>query len=281
MTLLLQGCANTMFYYPDRHVHQLPQPAGRPWDDVSFASMDGTKLNGWFIPAIGPAKATVVHFHGNAQNLSAHYSFVSWLPEKGYNVFLFDYRGYGKSAGSPGRGGVFEDGVAALDYIRTRRDVDPNKLIVFGQSLGGAVAVAVLGEDPDAARGVRAVAIDSTFYSYRSVARDSAKKIPVVSLLRWPLSLLLVSGGHSPCDAVADLPAVPKLFMHGTKDSVIPFAHGERLFAAACEPKEFLPADGRNHTEAIMKSPAHRAALLAFFDKAVSASVSDSPETKH
>ena len=164
---------------------------------------------------------------------------------------------------------MFDDGVAALDYVRSRRDIDPDKLIVFGQSLGGAVAVAVLGENTNAARGVRAVAIDSAFYSYRGIARDKAKAIPVVSLLRWPLSLLMVSGGHDPADAVADLPAVPKLFMHGKLDAVVPVAHGEKLFAAAREPKELLLAEDCNHTQAIMKLPLHREALLDFFDRAL------------
>lgn len=266
---LLSGCANPLFYHPDRVVYQTPGDAGQPFEAVSFASRDGTALSGWFVPAPGTAKATVVHFHGNAQNMTAHYSFVGWLPKRGYNVFVFDYRGYGKSAGRTDRNGVFEDCVAALEHVRARPDVDPDKLIVFGQSLGGANAVAVLGDVTNAARGVRAIAIDSAFASYRRIVRDKIKLIPVLSLLRWPLSFLVVSDRHSPADAVGDLPAVPKLFLHGKADRVIPFEHSRRLFAAAPEPKQLLLADGCDHTEAIMKSPAYRAALLEFFDQAV------------
>ncbi len=269
MTFLLFGCANRFFYYPDRAIYQTPKNTGLAFEEVSFASSDGTKLSGWFIPAVGRAKGTVVHFHGNAQNMTAHFSFVSWLPPHGYNLFMFDYRGYGKSAGRPARQGVFEDCAAALDCVRARPDIDPKKLIVFGQSLGGANAIAVLGEDANAARGVCGIAIDSTFYSYRLIVRDKIKQIPVLSLLRRPLSYIVVSNAHSPADAVAKLPAgVPKLFMHGKKDAVIPFEHTQKLFAAATEPKEILLADDCNHTEAVVKSAAYRDALLDFFDRA-------------
>jgi fermentation-respiration switch protein FrsA (DUF1100 family) len=96
VALMLNGCANGLFYYPDSRVYSTPAGAGQPFQDVWFTSRDGTKLHGWFIPATsqGPALGTVVHFHGNAQNMTAHYAFVSWLPAEGFNVFVFDYRGY-------------------------------------------------------------------------------------------------------------------------------------------------------------------------------------------
>jgi fermentation-respiration switch protein FrsA (DUF1100 family) len=269
MTLLLVGCANRLFYYPDSAVYQTPRSDGLPFEEVAFASRDGTRLSGWFVPSVGKAKGTIVHFHGNAQNMTSHFSFVKWLPREGYNIFVLDYRGYGKSAGKPGRQGVFDDCLAALDCVRARPDIDREKIIVFGQSLGGANAIAVLGENTNAARGVCAIAIDSSFYSYRQIVRDKIRMIPVLSLLRWPLSFVAVSNGHSPGDAVANLPPVPKFFLHGKKDAVVPVAHGQRLFAEAGEPKELLLADDCNHTEAIMKSPAYRKALLDFFDRAV------------
>jgi len=269
MTMLLFGCANPLFYHPDRVIYQTPLATALPYEEVTFSSPDGTKLNGWFIPAKGSARATVVHFHGNAQNMPAHYSYVSWLPAQGYNVFVFDYRGYGKSAGTVSRQGVFEDCVAALDYVRERQDIDPETLIVFGQSLGGANALAVLGGNTNAARGVRAIAIDSAFYSYRLIVRDKIRLIPVLSLLRGPLSYFVVSNRHSPAAAVEKLPAVPKLFMHGKDDVVIPVEHSRKLFAAAPAPKELLLAEGCDHAEAIIKSPVYRAALLDFFNHAL------------
>src|SRR4051812_22313310 len=97
------------FYFPDRIKYDTPERARLAFEDVRFASADGTLLSGWFIPAIGEAKGTVVHMHGNAQNMTAHWGYAEWLPARGYNLFCFDYRGYGQSQGRPDPKGVFED----------------------------------------------------------------------------------------------------------------------------------------------------------------------------
>jgi len=148
--LLLTGCVQSAFYHPDRVLYDSPARLDLKFEQMTFASKDGTRLVGWFIPARGyadpkRAKGTVVHFHGNAQNMSAHWQFVDWLPQRGFNLFVFDYRGYGASQGSPEPKGVFEDSVAALDYVRARPDVDPRRLLVLGQSLGGTNAIAAVG----------------------------------------------------------------------------------------------------------------------------------------
>src|ERR1051325_11044653 len=147
----LTGCVQGAFYHPDRVLYDTPARLGLKYEQVTFASQDGTRLVGWFIPARGyadpkRAKGTVVHFHGNAQNLSAHWQFVDWLPQRGFNLFVFDYRGYGASQGSPEPKGVFEDSLAALDYVRARPDVDPERLLALGQSLGGTNAIAAGGQ---------------------------------------------------------------------------------------------------------------------------------------
>jgi len=175
LSAFLTGCVQSMFYYPDRVRYETPDALGLRYEAVQFASADGTRLTGWFLPAAGrsnpkEAKGTVVHFHGNAQNMSTHWRFVAWLPKQDFNVFVFDYRGYGESAGKPEPKGVFEDSSAALGHVRSRGDVDPERLLVFGQSLGGANAIAVLGSGNRA--GVKAAAIESTFYSYSSIANE-------------------------------------------------------------------------------------------------------------
>jgi fermentation-respiration switch protein FrsA (DUF1100 family) len=85
---------------------------------------------------VGPAKGTVVHLHGNAQNMSAHFSFTSWLPQAGFNLLIFDYRGYGKSGGTPSRAGLVLDSIAAIRYVQNRPNIAPNRVILLGQSLG-------------------------------------------------------------------------------------------------------------------------------------------------
>ena len=262
LPLFLSGCVQSMFYYPDHVRYETPDALGLRYEAVRFTSADGTKLSGWFIPAVGrqqnpkEAKGTVVHFHGNAQNMSSHWRFVAWLPKQDYNVFVFDYRGYGESEGVPEPKGVFEDSSAALNYVRSRSDVDAERLFVFGQSLGGTNAIAVVGSGNRA--GVKAAAIESTFYSYSSIAND-----------KMAGAGLLVSDDYAASKFVAAVSPIPLLLIHGTADGVIPHAHSQRLLAAAREPKRLIEVPGAGHLEP-MSAPrfgtTYQQALTEFFD---------------
>ena len=236
----LSSCAQQAFYYPDHTDYGSPAQSGLPYENVSFQSADGTRLHGWFVPARGvadakQARATIIHFHGNAQNLTAHWQAVKWLPEHGYNVFLFDYRGYGQSAGEPSPEGLFADSNAALDYVRSRPDVNPERLLVFGQSLGGTNAIAVVGAGNKA--GVRAVAIESTFASYSKIGND---KIPFAGSL-------LLRNTYAAERYVAQIAPIPVLFLHGTADQVIAPKHSQILYALAGEPKQLVLLEGGTH----------------------------------
>jgi len=264
VTVLCTGCASRLFYYPDSRVYGTPADAKLEYEKVTFASRDGTRLNGWFVPAVDKPLGTVIHFHGNAQNMTAHFSFVNWIPREGFNLFVFDYRGYGQSEGNPTRRGVYEDAVAAIEYARSRKDVDPDRLLILGQSLGGANAIAALGYNRF--DGVRAVAIESSFYSYRQIVRETIAHIPVVSLLRWPLSFLVVGNGYSPGKVIDRLAPVPLLLIHGTSDRVIPLHHGEQLFKKADEPKQFWVIENGRHTEAFTTyGRQYRQSLVKFY----------------
>jgi fermentation-respiration switch protein FrsA (DUF1100 family) len=261
---LLTGCVETFFYHPDHVLYDTPIRAGLKYEQISFSSRDGTRLVGWFIPASGytdprNAKGTVIQFHGNAQNMSAHWQFVEWLPKRGFNLFVFDYRGYGASEGSPEPKGVFEDSSGALDYIRSRKDIDPEKLLVFGQSLGGTNAIAVVGSGNRA--GVRAIAIEATFFSYSSIASDKISSAGV-----------LMDDAYSAEQYVAKLTPIPFLLMHGTADSVIPYAHARMLFAKANEPKRLITIEGGDHIEALTPrfGAMYQDMLIDFFDSALS-----------
>lgn len=273
MTFFLHGCANPLFYQPDHAIYSHPSDCTHGCEEINFTSRDGTKLHGWFLPAAGQPKGTIFHCHGNAQNVTAQIGFVRWLPDRGYNVFSFDYRGYGKSQGKPERLGVLEDTQAALRYLRTRTDIDQGRIVVFGQSLGGVNAIVALATETNAAAGIRGIAIDSAFASYRLAVRDKIGDIPVLSLLRWPLSFLVVSDGYSPLDYIQRLPpGVPIVLMHGTTDRVLPTRHARLLYDAAGKPKDLWILRGMNHCEAVTY-PEHRLALLNFFDTALGYSV--------
>lgn len=263
----LAACVSSPFYYPDHVLYSTPADVGLRFERVVFVSGDGTQLTGWFIPASGydnprNAKATVIQFHGNAQNMSAHWQFVSWLPRRGFNVFVFDYRGYGASRGSPTPAGVFEDSNAALSYVRSRKNVDPERLVVLGQSLGGTNAIAVVGSGNRA--GVRAIAIEATFYSYSAIAND---KIPGAGLL--------VDDRYSAANYIDKLSPIPLLLLHGSSDSVIPHSHTVRLFDKALEPKEMITVHGGEHIEAFAPrfGSIYRQALVSFLER----SLADSP----
>lgn len=251
----LQGC-NGLFYHPDAHPYRsIDSVPGA--EDVTFASQDGTKLHAWFVPASGARKGTVIYFHGNAQNLSSHYSFVAWLPAEGFDVFAFDYRGYGASEGSASRQGLHEDSLAALDYVSKRPDVDAKRLLVFAQSLGGACATAALGESGFQVRGV---ALDSTFAHYIGMGNE------VLGGTFWtfPLAWLLLSNSHSPADAIAKLAPTPILCFHSPLDPVVPIAQGRQLYEAAGEPKQFVEVPSRGHPIAT-SSRVERERLVQFF----------------
>lgn len=257
-----------MFYYPDRTVYDTPANHGLRFEEVTFTSGDGTRLSGWFIPAVGTAKGTVIHFHGNAENMTSHFGFVSWLPAAEFNLFVFDYRGYGKSAGRPNKRGVYEDSLAALAYVRSRKDIDHNRLLFLGQSLGGTQAI-VSAANADR-QGIRAVVSDSTFASYQDIVRDTIAHMPLLACFKGPLSRLLIGNDLSAADAVARIAPVPLLLIHGTRDEVIPYSHAEELLARAGQPKSLWRVEGGDHTDALIHpdSP-YRTKLLTFFENAM------------
>lgn len=258
--LLLSGCTH-LFFKPTRHIHSDPAAAGLKYEAIKFSSSDGTPLTGIFFPAEGAVRATVVHFHGNGQNMTAHYQYSAWLAENGYGVFIFDYRGYGASGGKPSMRGAVEDGKAALAHALKLPGADPGKVVVFGQSLGGAVAIAAAADSE-----VRpaALIIEGSFYSYRQVAAAVMRR----SWLTWPFSwlpYLLVTGQDSPSEMIRSL-SCPKLFIHSPSDGTVPYAQGRRLYEAAPGPKEFweVPA---GHIEAFGAfRGAYAPRMLSFLD---------------
>ena len=225
--LIWVGGCNSLFFQPDQIEYLRPHQFGLWHEEVRFTSSDGTSLHGWFLPARGRALGTVVHFHGNGANISNHLPQVGWLPAQGYHVFTFDYRGYGLSDGDPEREAVVQDGVAALEYVRGRKDVDPKRMVVWGQSLGGAVAVASLARA--GAEGVHLLVLEASFASYREIVRTIMDRSWVTWVFQYPVSRFFVSDAFSPRDEFAALADVPLLVVHSQRDPVVPFENGQAL----------------------------------------------------
>jgi hypothetical protein len=227
------GCAR-FFFFPDRVLRLQPDDLGLQYRNVYFGSSDGTHLHGWLLPArqeAGEPRGTVVFMHGNGQNVSAHIASVYWMPAAGFHVFLFDYRGYGTSHGKPTLDDVHRDAEAALRRAATLPGVDPQRIVVFGQSLGGAIAATavahVRGEVP-----IRALVLDSAFSDFRGIAREKLAGF----WLTWPLQAPLawtVPDDFRPLEALASLDGTAVLIVHGEADEIIPLAHAYRMQSAA------------------------------------------------
>jgi fermentation-respiration switch protein FrsA (DUF1100 family) len=202
-------------------------------EDCWFMTDDGVKLHGWFAQR-DSAIATLVISHGNAGNLSHRLPVIKTFRDLGFNVFMYDYRGYGRSEGSPDEEGVYRDGRAAFDYVLKRNDVDPRNVILFGTSLGGAVAVDVALDRPAAG-----LILESTFSSATDVARVAYPFLPAQFLLR------------SKFDSAEKIRTIriPLLFLHGDQDRIIPLSLGRKLFEAANEPKSFFVVPGADHND--------------------------------
>ena len=264
----IYGAFNRVFYHPNQNVYATPEETSDGCEEVFFDSRDGTKLHGWFLPARKgvPPLGTVVHYHGCCNNLTHDLPFFDWLPGEGFNVFAFDYRGYGRSEGKPNRKGVFVDSLAALDHVRTRDCVDPQRLLVFGQSLGGAIALAAVGEGER--DGVVGVAVEGTFHSYRAVVNSKMSNTKAT----YPLASLIVTDQHAPRHTVASLPPIPLLIFHGDGDKVIDVDHGRSLRELAGEPKRYVEVPGGQHLDTFLEHDGvYRRELLTFFKRCVAA----------
>jgi fermentation-respiration switch protein FrsA (DUF1100 family) len=231
LAALLAGClpVERMFFYPDARSYTAPAQFGLAHEDVWLTATDGSRLHAWWLPARQqPARGTVLHLHGNAANVSNHLPLAAGLPAQGFNVLMLDYRGFGRSEGQPTLDGVVEDAQVALRYLRGRPQVDGERLIVIGHSLGGATALRLLAID---AAGVRLAVLDAPFASYRGIARDAVGGGALAPLL--PLALpALPAVDKDPVRAAARI-ELPLLIVHGDADTVIPLHHSQQIAAAA------------------------------------------------
>ncbi len=230
---LIQARLLAQFNYPDSIDYGNPAEMGLSYQDIHFKSSDGTKLHGWLIGGNGN-KGTIIHFHGNAQNMSSHFRRISWLAKEGFDLFLFDYRGYGSSEGSPSREGVFQDCDAAVKKAIELQE-DKENFILFGQSLGAANALALIGENKYGK--IKGVIAEAAFYSYKSIAADKVGGV----------ANFLINDHKSPHLVVDQIAPIPILFAHGTSDQVVPHKHSKALYDKAKEPKEFLSSNGARH----------------------------------
>ncbi len=224
-------------FFPERDLAATPAEVGLDYEDVRLDVGNGERLHGWFVP--GDAETTLLWFHGNAGNIGDRVDNLRMLHDAlEASVFIFDYRGYGESEGTASEAAMYEDAEAALEYLRSIKALDPaESIVLFGRSLGGAVAVEMAARHQ-----VRGVIVESAFTSVRDMARKAYPFLP---------SGLLVQMLESRFDALSRIPDVhsPVLVLHGDRDDLVPFEHGRKLFDAGNDPKSFYLIEGASHND--------------------------------
>ncbi|PYQ16573.1 MAG: hypothetical protein DMF80_04395 [Acidobacteria bacterium] len=223
-----------LIYYPYRRLEVTPKELGLRFDDVRLVAEDGVVLHGWFLPVDG-SRLTVLVCHGNAGNISHRLDRALLIHAKlRADVFLFDYRGYGRSEGTPDEAGTYRDGRAAYLHLTGERGIAPGRLVLFGESLGGAVALQLALEQPS-----RALVLESPFTSIADMAAVALPLLPMRYFVRTRY------------DNLAKIAAlkVPLLVLHGEADTTVPLEQGRRVFEAAPEPKRFFAIPGAGHND--------------------------------
>lgn len=259
---VLTGC-NHLFYYPTKIKYIDPKAQGFQYEERFVDTKDGERLVLWDFEPKGQERGTILHFHGNAQNISTHFLFVVWMTKHGYRVITFDYRGYGGSSGKPSREGLIKDGAAILANVCQQ---SKSPLFVLGQSLGGAVVVPVLALADQDQMCACALVLESTFASYRSLARDKLASFFLTWPLQYPLSFL-ISDARSP-QAYAEHLELPLVMIHGENDPIIPLVHGKSLYEAfSHQDREFWLVEAGGHTQAFIAGQPFPKQLLQYLEK--------------
>ena len=252
MVIQLAACTG-LFFHPMTDLVLTPDQVGLTFHDVDFEAEDGQTLHGWYLPGQGEVHGSVLFLHGNAENISTHLASVAWMPDAGFNVFLFDYRGYGRSIGEPDLEGAHLDSRAALEWFLKKEDVDPDRLAIFGQSLGGAIALSAFRDQAGKGR-FKALIVEGAFAGYRMIAREKLNSSWLTYLASWPLGFA-VSDRYQPSEAISSYAPTPVLVIQGEDDRVIPRHHGELLFEAAKKPKQLWLASNVGHIGFLRHQP--------------------------
>jgi hypothetical protein len=229
------GIEKKFIFFPDKKILETPADISLAYEDIYLLTPDGIKINGWFVPFLG-ARSTLLWFHGNAGNLSHRVDQLRHIHRKlKLNVLMIDYREYGRSEGSVTEEGTYQDALASYDYLATRTDIDPKRIVVFGQSLGAAVAVELAIQ-----RKVYGLILEAPFTSIKDMARVTLPWLPIGPLLTTRYDSLSKIGRIE----------APLLILHGDRDEIIPYSQGRQIFEVARESKTFytITAAGHNDT---------------------------------
>jgi len=243
-----------ILFQPNPRIETTPQDIGLKYEDISFNTSDEITLKGWYVPA-NSSRGVVLLCHGNAGNIGNRLEILNLLHRLRLSTFIFDYRGYGQSEGVISEKGTYLDAEAAWNYLTEQRNISQKEIVIFGRSLGGAIA-ADLAKD----KTPKVLIIDSTFTSFQELAADKSYEI------FFPIPVALLS--RFEYNTIEDIKraSCPVLIVHSKDDETIPYSHGCKLFKWANEPKEFLKISG-THNEGFLTSKGYEVGLAAFIDQ--------------
>lgn len=248
--ILLYAFQERLIFLPDtpgRELRATPADAGLRYEDVTLTTADGERLHGWFVPAEDDAAPVLLHFHGNAGNIGDRVGLLQLFHELGLTTFIVDYRGYGQSTGRASEQGTYRDATAAWRHLVDERGIDPARILLHGQSLGGAVAARLATEVEPAG-----LILDSTFTSVPAIAAEIYPWLPARRLARIDY------------DTLSRIPAIdaPMLVLHSRDDDIIGFHHGQRLAEAA--DTELVALRGGHNEAVALSRQRYRDALRDF-----------------
>lgn len=263
------GCSN-LLYYPTRSIYVDMNKLKPLPEEVSFELEKGQSIHGWYFQSQNNLpRSVVVFFHGNGQNRSAHFYSLYWLLKEGHDLAIFDYPGYGQTQGNPSPQNTVKTAMGAINYVRRLKPGLP--LIVYGHSLGGAIAMRAVWELRSDFL-PKILVVDSSFLSYQNTARAIMSKSPWTWALQ-PFSAFLFSDEWAPAQRVSEMAGTKIIVIHSKKDEIIPFAMGKEIFEAASFPKEFWQKEAGGHNESF--SDSEGAALKVRLLKSLSESLNN------
>jgi len=250
LVILIYLFQSKLIFFPDKNIVLNPGQCGLNYKEVKFRTSDNLNLHGWYIPA-NSAKYTLLFCHGNAGNISHRLESIKQFHELDMNVFIFDYRGYGKSEGSITEQGTYLDAQAAWEYLIIEKNINPQNIIIFGRSLGAAIAC-----DLASRKQCAALIMESAFKSIPDLGAQIYPFLPVRWLSRFTYNNL---------EKIQKI-NYPVLFIHSRKDEIIPYSHGEKLFEVANQPKQFLEIHGSHNDGFYISNIIYKKGIQEFLD---------------
>ncbi|RJP29154.1 MAG: alpha/beta hydrolase [Candidatus Omnitrophota bacterium] len=237
-------------FYPSKDILAYPSSSGIPFEDIMITTEDNLKINGWFLQN-PKAKYTLLFLHGNAGNIGDRIDKIGMLYELGLNILIIDYRGFGKSEGKPSESGLYKDASASYHFLVNKRNIAADEVILYGESLGTAVAVDLASKNK-----VKALILEGAFSSGKDMAKEIYPFLPRIIFSNSYNSLAKVRGAK-----------MPKLFIHSREDEIVPYRLAQKLYGVSSFPKKIVSINGPHNESFLISFPEYKKAIKEFIDK--------------